>query len=151
MAYSYVYTTAARVAAYTPDLSAGEIPDIIAEDGEDLVDQYLLEHGISPSGVTDTYKHLQKAATFFILYLLQKGDITSIRGSDITSESGGGVSLSYAQAPKPVDWKALAEERMKKYLVAYTTDQPRKLTMTRRNYEVEEWEEVEKVTTTSKA
>ncbi len=148
MAYTYLYTSAGRVEQYS-GLAAASIPDVIAEDGEDLVDQWLLDHGISPTGITVS-SHIRMAATFYICYLLQKADKISIRGSDISSESGGGVSLSYVAPPKPKDWKALAEEQLELYLGAYTTDQPRKVSMTRRNYEVEEWEEIEKVTTTTK-
>lgn len=150
MTYSYAYTTAARVAAYSEDITSSEIPDVIAEDGEDLVDQWLLAHGINPSGLTDTYNHLRNAATFFICYLLQKAGLITTRGSDITSESAGGASVSYVSPPEPKDWKALAEEYMEQYHTAYTTDQPRRVVMARRNYEVEEWESVEKVTTTTK-
>ena len=146
MAYTYVYTSAARVEEYS-DLA--DIPDVIAEDGESMVDQWLLKNGISPTGITVT-SYLRMAATFYICYLLQKADKISIRGSDISSEAAGGASISYVQPPKPKDWKALAEEQLELYLDAYTTDQPKKVSMTRRNYEVDEWETVEKVTTTSK-
>ena len=149
MTYTYLYTSAADVAVYGR-ITVDGIPDVIARDGEAKLEKELKKRGISPDGVSPIPDQWRMGATYFICYLLAKAEYIKIRGSDITSESGGGLSIGYAQSKMAHDWLSLAIQEVEDYVSLYTTIQPRKVSLARANYEQPEWETQEKVSTTSK-